>query len=51
MPTRAGFVEDAYMPANESANLVSLNIAAPVRSVSDMHENPKTLNRSGVLYL
>ena len=36
------------LPANETADLVSLNMAAPVRSVSDMRDNPKTLNRSGV---
>ena len=36
------------MPANETADLVSLNIAAPIRSVSDMRYDPKTLNRSGV---
>ena len=47
-PARSGFVGDAYMPANETADLVSLNMAAPVRSVSDMRDNPKTVNRSGV---
>ena len=47
-PARAGFVDDAYTPANESADSVSLNIAVPVRSVSDMRDNPKILNRSGV---
>ena len=38
-------------PAKEAADLVSLKMAAlavPVRSVSDMRDNPKTLNRSGV---
>ena len=44
----AGFVGDAYTPANETVDLVSLNMAAPVRSVSDMRDNPKTLNCSGV---
>ena len=47
-PARADFVGDANTPANETADLVSLNMAAPVRSVSDMRDNPKTLNRSGV---
>ena len=47
-PARAGFVVDAWTPANETADLVSLNMAAPVRSVSDMRDNPKTLNRSCV---
>ena len=47
-PARAGFVGDAYTPANETADLVSLNMAAPVRTVSDMRDNPKTLIRSGV---
>ena len=28
-PARAGFVGDAHTPANETADLVSLNIAAP----------------------
>ena len=32
----------------KTADLVSLNMAAPVRIVSDMRDNPKTLNRSGV---
>ena len=32
-PMRAGFVGDAYTPANETANLVSLNMAVPIRSV------------------
>ena len=44
---RDGFVGDAYTPANETANLVSLDMAAPVRSVSDMRYNPNTLNGSG----
>ena len=44
----AGFVGDAYTPANETADLVSLNMAAPVRSVSDTRDNPKTLYSSGV---
>ena len=35
-------------PANETADLVSLNMAVPVRTVSGMRDNPKTLNRSGV---
>ena len=45
-PARAGFVGDTYMPDNEMADstkdrdLVSLNIAAPVRSM--------TVDRSGV---
>ena len=47
-PARASFVGDAYTPANETADLVSLNMAAPVRTVSDIRDNPKTLNRSGV---
>ena len=47
-PARAGFVGDAYTPANGTANLVSLNMTPPVRTVSDMRDNPKTLNRSGV---
>ena len=52
-PDRAGFVGDAYMPANETnetgtKNLVSLNMATPVRSKTDMRDNPKTINRSGV---
>ena len=45
-PARAGFVGDAYTPADETADLVSLNMAVSVRSVSDMRDNP-TLNRSG----
>ena len=48
MPARASFVGDAYTPANETADLVSLNMAAPVRSVSDMRINPKTIILSGV---
>ena len=47
-PARAGFVGDANTPANETVDLVSLNMAAPVRSVSDTRDNPKTLNGSGV---
>ena len=47
-PARACFVGDAYTSADETTDLVSLNMAAPVRSVSDMRDNPKTLNRSGV---
>ena len=53
-PAQAGFVGDTYTPANETADgtrdrdLVYLKIAAPVRSVSDMRDNPKTINRSGV---
>ena len=47
-PAKAGFVGDAYTPANETTDLVSLNMTAPVRTVSDMRDNPKTLNRSGV---
>ena len=35
-------------PANETADLVSVNMAAPVRSVSDMRYDPTTPNRSGV---
>ena len=29
-PARAGFVGDEYTPANETPDLVSLNMAAPV---------------------
>ena len=53
-PARAGFVGDTYTMANETADstknrdLVSLNMAAPVRSVSDMRDNPKTISRSDV---
>ena len=47
-PARAGFVGDTYTLANETADLVSLNMAGPLRSVSDMRDNPKTINRSGV---
>ena len=47
-PARADFVGDANMPAYETADLVFLNMAAPVRSDSDMRDHPKTLNRSGV---
>ena len=53
-PARAGFVCDAYTPANETADgtkdkdLLSSNMAAPVMSVSDMSDNPKTINRNGV---
>ena len=39
---------NAFTPANETVDLVSLNMAVPVRSVSAMHHNPKTLNHSGV---
>ena len=35
----------SYTPANETADLVSLNMAVFIRSVSDMHYDPKTLNR------
>ena len=47
---RYGIVGDAYTPANKTADLVSLNMAAPVRSVSlsDTRDNPKTPNRSDV---
>ena len=45
---KAVFVVDAYMPANEMAELVSLNMVAPVRIVSDMRDNQKTPNRNGV---
>ena len=38
----------ANTPANETADLVPLNKAAPVRTVSYMLDNPKALNRSGV---
>ena len=48
VPAIAGFVGDVHTPANETADLVSLNIAAPVRSVSVMRDNPKTLDCSGV---
>ena len=44
----ASFVVDALTPANETADLLSLNMATPVRSVSDRRDNPKTLNRSCV---
>ena len=44
-PARAGVVHAGS--ANKTAVLVSLNMAASVRSVSDMRDNPKTLNRSG----
>ena len=44
-PARAGFVGDT---ANETDELVPLNMAAPVRGVSDMRDNPKTINRIGV---
>ena len=53
-PVRASPVGDTYTLANESADgtkdrdLVSLNMAAPVSSVADMLDNPKTINRSGV---
>ena len=53
-PMRAGLVGDTYTLANESADgtkdrdLVSLNMAVPVSSVTDMRDNPKTINRSGV---
>ena len=48
-PARVDFVGDeAYTPANETADFVPLNMAAPVRIVSYMRDNPKTLNRSGV---
>ena len=43
-----GFVGDAYTPATETTDIVFLNMAAPVRTISDMRDNPKTLNRSGV---
>ena len=56
-PARSDFVGDAYTPANETADLVSLNMAA-ARMKRDgdemtyMRDNPKTLNRSGVyMYL
>ena len=42
------FAGIACTPANETADLVSLNMAAPVRTVSDMRDNPKTLNSSDV---
>ena len=50
-PARAGFIGDAYTPANETADLVSLNMAAPVWIVTEMtymRDNPKTMNHSGV---
>ena len=47
-PARAVFVGVAYTLANETADLVSLNMAAPVGSVSDMRDNLKTINRIGV---
>ena len=49
-PARAGLVGDAYTPADgtKDRDLVSLNMAAPVRSVTEMRDNPKTINRSGV---
>ena len=53
-PARAGFVGDAYTPANITADatkdrvLVSLNIAAPVMSVTDMRGNLETINRRNV---
>ena len=53
-PARAGFVGDAYTPANETADgtkdrdLVSLNMSAPIRSMTDLHDNPKIINRSDV---
>ena len=43
--------------ANETADgtkdrdLISLNMAAPVRNVPDMLDNPKTIYRSGVVYI
>ena len=48
-PARIGFVYDAYTPAIETADgtkymdLVSLKMAAPIRSVPDMRDNPKTI--------
>jgi hypothetical protein len=39
---------NAYSRAYETTDLVSLNMAAPVRTVSNMRDNPETLNRSGV---
>ena len=47
-PAKTDFAGDAYTPANEIADLVFLNMAAPVRIVSDMRGNPKTLNSIGV---
>ena len=47
-PARADFVGDANMSANETVDLVYLNMAAPVRIISDIRDNSKTLNRSGV---
>ena len=47
-PARAGFVGETNTPANKTDDSVSLNIAAPVKRVSDMHDNPEKLNRSGV---
>ena len=47
-PTRDG---DEFTPTSETADLVSLNMAAPVISETGMTymlDNPKTLNRSGV---
>ena len=56
-PAKAGFVGDAYTPANEMGDdtkdrdLVSLNMAAPIRSMTDMRDNPKIINRSdGYIY-
>ena len=38
----------SYTPANETADLLSLNMAAPERTVSDMRDNLKTPNHSDV---
>ena len=50
-PARAGFVGDAYTPANETVDLVSLNMATPVwnaTEITHMRDNQKTPNRSDV---
>ena len=43
---RAGFIIDAYTKANETADLVSLNMTVPLRSISDMRDNPNNNNNN-----
>ena len=56
LPARAGFLDDVYMLANETADstknkdLVSLIMAAPIRCVTDMCDNPKTISGVYIYY-
>ena len=45
VPMGAG---NAYTPANKAADGTTWRRPAPVRSVSDICDNPKTINRTGV---